>query len=186
MKWPEALITDIARRRAVLFLGAGVSRNSVGNGGKRPPLWDEFLRTALNRCDGSTRHISGLLNRFDYLTACEILKKKLHDDWSMLITREFVDPAYQTASIHEEIFKLDTRLVLTQNFDKIYDTYAQNESKNTILLKNYYDVDTSKVLRGDVRAIVKVHGTVDSQDRMVFTRNDYLQARAKYPLFYFV
>lgn len=184
MNWPAPLVSDIARRRAVLFLGAGVSRNSQGVGGKRPPLWAEFLRTALAKCEGSTRHISGLLKRGDYLTACEILKKRLQDEWGTLITREFVDPGYQPSGIHHEIFKLDTRLVLTQNVDKIYDTFAQTESHNTILVKNYYDIDTFKVLRGDVRAVVKVHGTVDSQDRMVFTRNDYVQARGKHPYFY--
>ena len=55
INWPNQLVEDLARRRAVLFLGAGVSRNSLSaNRLKRPPEWSEFLRTALRSCDDLT------------------------------------------------------------------------------------------------------------------------------------
>lgn len=184
MDWPPDLLDDLARRRAILYLGAGVSRNSQGTDGKRPPLWLEFLNLGIRQCSGRKQHIRDLLESHDYLTACEIIKEKLGDEWKRLLRREFVDPSYKAAPIHEEIFKLDTHLVLTQNFDKIYDTYAQSASENRVAVKNYYDEDTVDVLRGDARAIIKVHGTIDSPAKMVFTRSDYGDAREKHARFY--
>ena len=40
--WPLHLIDELARRRSIIFLGSGVSKNSAGIAGKRPPLWKEF------------------------------------------------------------------------------------------------------------------------------------------------
>ncbi len=182
--WPVALINDLARRRSVLFLGSGVSKNSAGIGGARPPLWSEFLERALSEASRPKKHIQTLLGKRDYLTACELLKEKLDEEWVRIIREAFVRPQYQPVEIHNEIFKLDSRLVLTQNFDKIYDTHALSVSTNTVVLKNYYDSDVVNELRGDSRAVVKVHGTIDSPDKMIFTRRDYRTARYAYASFF--
>lgn len=185
ISWPTSLVEDIARRRAILFLGAGVSRNSLcRHGNKRPPMWDEFLKNAIATCPAPTRHISTLINRNNYLTACEILKCKMDDEWLRYVHQEFVTPGFAPATIHELIFKLDLRIVLTQNVDKIYDTYAQNESNGTVLTKLYYDDDVAHFVRGDKQCIIKAHGTVDSPENMIFTRNDYAKARYKHAGFY--
>ena len=184
--WPSTLIRDIARKRAVLFLGAGVSRNSVGEiRGKRPPSWIEFLNSALKQCPGSKSHIEKLIREKNLLVACEIIKNKLgRNDWNEILRDEFVRPKYKPSNLHEYIFKLDLRLVLTQNFDKIYDTYAQSKSGGTVQIKHYYDDDVSRVLREDGLAVVKVHGTIDKPAEMIFTRKEYSQARYKYASFY--
>lgn len=47
--WPEELISDIARRKSVLYLGSGVSANSISTDGtnRHPATWDSFLRKVL-------------------------------------------------------------------------------------------------------------------------------------------
>lgn len=45
--WPERLVEDIARRRCVLFLGSGVSANSVNKEGERPKTWTEVLKNGV-------------------------------------------------------------------------------------------------------------------------------------------
>ena len=42
--WPQQLVDDLARRRAIVMIGSGVSRHSVGLSGARPPTWHGFLR----------------------------------------------------------------------------------------------------------------------------------------------
>lgn len=184
--WPQPLVQDLARRRAILFLGSGVSKNSVSQADPdhRPPTWDEFLRSALERCDNPKRHVQTLLKRKDYLTACEILKHKLDEHWHEFVHQQFVEPRFQTAEIHRDIFKLDSRIVLTQNVDKIYDSFASSESNSTVYVKEYSTADVALVVRGDRRCVLKAHGTVDSPAEMIFTREEYVRARYKYSSFY--
>lgn len=49
----------------------------------------------------------------------------------------FLAPNFKRAPIHESLFKLDCRIVVTPNFDKIYETYAYREIDGTIIVKNY-------------------------------------------------
>ena len=43
MNWPDKLVEIIARRQCVLFLGAGLSMNSVDAAGNHPKGWKDFL-----------------------------------------------------------------------------------------------------------------------------------------------
>ncbi len=185
MEFPPMLIDDLARRRAVVFIGAGVSRNCVGADKKtRPPLWHAFLLTCKARMKGKQSHVANLLDVGDYLTAADILKHSLRDQWAEIVKEAFVTPKFQPADIHAAVFRLDARVCLTQNIDKIYDTFAQAESKNTVVVKSYYDPDVAGVIRGDSRCVIKAHGTVDRISEMVFTRKEYAEARHKYHSFY--
>jgi len=185
--WPNDLVSDLARRRVVIFIGSGVSRNSVGLNGKRPPLWIEFLNVGANLCQPPLKkEILSLIKKSDLLTACELIKDGLGHKWENLLNQEFVLPQYPHSPVHETIFKLDSRIVLTQNFDKIYDTFASAKSQSTLLVKNYYDPDISKTVRGQRRLIIKVHGTIDQTIQMVFTKSEYATARNKYPGFHSV
>jgi hypothetical protein len=177
--WPAHLIDEIARRRVLIFLGSGVSKQSLGLGGKRPPLWIEFLKTGASRCGNSKarREILKLIKSGDLLTACDVLKEELGAAWDALISSEFIDPHYQPSSIHEHIFKLDARLIVTQNFDKIYDAYASASSQGTVVVKSYTELDTAHFIRRRQRLILKAHGTIDNPGSMVFTRGEYAKAR---------
>lgn len=184
IEWPAELISDIARRRVVLFLGSGISRNSSNADGRKPKTWVQFLEHALPSVNPN-RHIKSLLKEKDYLTACEVIKKSTgREVFHQLLRDEFLNPGYHHASIHENIFKLDSRIVATPNFDKIYETYANHAARGSIVIKHHYDPDTAEALRGTDRIILKIHGTIDSPERMVFTRREYAEAREKYRAFY--
>lgn len=180
MIWPSSLVQDIARRRAVVFIGAGVSMNSESSltPGVRPPDWKTFLKFCITQVDGGdVSHIERMVDENDLLTACEILKSKLPDQWARILADKFAAPQYKPAEIHRAIFNLDVRIVMTQNFDKIYDVYAQNETSGSTRVLNYYDDDSSEMMRGNYRGILKVHGTIDHPSKTVFTRADYAQLR---------
>jgi hypothetical protein len=44
--WPKSLVREIAARRCVFFLGAGVSASATDKDGNRPRTWAEFLEEA--------------------------------------------------------------------------------------------------------------------------------------------
>jgi len=185
MDWPKPLIDALARRRAVIYLGAGASAGSVSalDGTSRPPDWPTFLNRCVERVDGDTSVIRGLLAEGDLLTACGLLKDLLRDDWHALLAEAFVSPKYAPSSTHAAVFRLDARLVATPNFDKIYDVYAQQESGQTVRISHYYDPDTPGIMRGDYRGVLKVHGTIDQPTTTIFTRRDYSQLRYKHAAF---
>src|SRR5262245_734757 len=117
--WPDELVSDIARRRAVLFLGAGISMNSVGTSGKRPKNWTQLLEDAAALTDPKPKRvILRLLKQHDYLTACEIVKAELgKDSYESLLTAEFLEPKFEPAPIHDTLFKIDCRIVASPNID---------------------------------------------------------------------
>jgi hypothetical protein len=150
----------------------------------RPPDWAEFLEGAVGAYTGAKQHVKKLLKQQDHLTACEIIKQKLGDNWHGYVHAQFVAPRFQPADIHRDIFKLDARVVLTQNVDKVYDTFALAESQNTIYVREYFHDNVGRFVRGDHRCVLKAHGSVDSVDQMVFTREEYAKARYAFPRFY--
>jgi hypothetical protein len=184
INWPDQLIADIARRRAVLMIGSGVSRHSIGDTGVHPPTWRGFLEAALIRCHPAPKHIKNAIKRGQYLDACEWLKKYAEDDWVSILRSSFVDPKFQPAEIHKLLYQLDCRIVLTPNFDLIFDGYAKTESQQTILVKNYDDDDLIDGIRRNDRLVLKVHGSIDEPNKMIFTKSDYAAARTKYSSFY--
>lgn len=132
MKWPVDIIEKIAKRKVVLFLGAGVSANAISEkGDKRPPTWEQFLNKGISEVtdENIVEYVRKLLNEKDYLTACEVLVNQIGNERFERIAREeFLTPKYKSYRIHENILKLDSKIVITPNVDKIYEVYAQAET----------------------------------------------------------
>lgn len=192
IQWPERLIEDLAARRAVVFFGSGISRNSNGANGKNPSSWWTFLDEIKNKAKKSKKLLNDdlstvdrLLKENDLLTVCDILKQIIgREAFVDAIKAEFKTPKYKPADIHTHIYKIDSRIVITPNFDEIYDNLATLKSEGTISIKSYADGDTAECLRSDDRVILKIHGSVSKPNDLVFTRTDYAQARNKHRGFY--
>ncbi len=184
INWPSSLVSDIARRKSVLVIGAGVSKNSTNSSGLRPKDWKEFLVQSSDHLNGKAE-INRQIKSGDFLTACELIKKELgRDDFNTLVKEEFLNPRFNHAEIHQHIYNLDSRIVITPNFDKIYDTYANTTSQGSIIIKKFYEEDIIDCIRRPEPLIIKIHGSVDSTDNLIFTRKDYSEARTKYRNFY--
>jgi hypothetical protein len=182
--WPKHLIRDIARRRSVLFLGAGISKHASSSSGRRPKDWLEFLQQGATKVS-PRKHISRLISRGDLLTACEIIKARMgKDDFHSFVTEEFLTPQFEAGKIHEDLFKLDSRIVATPNFDKIYDSHANHLGHGSVKVKRYYEDDVADAVRRFDPFILKIHGCIDEPGKMIFSRQDYAAARNRYANFY--
>ena len=186
ISWPTDLISDIARRRVVLFLGAGISMNSKTSDGKRPKNWCQLLEEAAKQIPRNSRSVvRRLLKERDYLTACDVVKRQLGaDKYATFFNKEFLEPKFEHASVHELIFGLDSQIVATPNIDKTYETFANHKAKGSIKTKHFYDDDVADAIRRSNRLVLKVHGTIDSPAKMIFTRAEYAAARTKHAEFY--
>jgi hypothetical protein len=168
-------------------LGAGVSKNAQNARGEHPKDWKEFLLylAELIPIQGHKDEVMLCVNDGDLLTACELIRKQLPpDEFKTALLREFTDKAFQPAEIHDNLTRVDSRFVLTTNFDKLYETSANQIQKGTVLVKIYYDRDVADAFRRSQRVVLKVHGTIDSVDRTIFTRSQYAIARRDYAHFY--
>jgi len=168
----------------VILIGSGVSANAVSDSGRRPPTWGEFLKIAYKALGRRTPHITSALKRYNYLEACDYLKTALGHEWNAILKDNFVKPQYRAGEIHKAIFDLDSRIVASLNFDKIYETYAVVTSENTVIIKNYHEPDVRQTVAGADRYIIKPHGSVDTISKLIFTLEDYAKARIEYSAFY--
>lgn len=188
ISWPSSLVLDLSRRRAVLVLGAGVSRNSTNAAGERPCLWKDFLTDAIDAVASSAAYkkaIRQLVKGGDYLTACEMIKQKMgtnpfHD----FVRAKFLTPGFRHAAVHDTIIQLDARIVATPNIDTIYENRINAIQNNSVLVKTYYEGDVAEAVRSPSRIVLKIHGTVHNASKMIFTRTEYANARHEYRAFY--
>ena len=188
--WPSSLVTEIARRRAVIFLGAGVSMQCTNATGQQPKNWKQLLLDAVEQVPGPgarKKEIRKLISAGDYLTACEVIREKMGAHvFNNFLIQELLTPNFQPAPIHDTLIQLGARIYATPNFDKLLENKASALPGAPVRVKNYYDADVAAVARGSIMVILKVHGTIDTPDKMIFTRADYTRARNDYSGFYSV
>lgn len=186
INWPNSLIKDIAGGRCVVFLGSGISCNAKNAAGEQPKAWRALLEKASAGIDaGKRKIIKKCLDRYDYLMACELVKKVLGTDaFYDFLRDEFQAPGYQPADIHKDILGLYAPIVITPNFDKIYDSYVTSEVNGTIPILNYYSNDIIDQVRSGKQIVLKIHGTIDESSKLIFSKEDYAKARNEYASFY--
>jgi len=174
------LIDDLARRRVVLFLGAGVSASAVTNSGGRFKGWGAFLEAAaalLSDVDDK-RALKRILRDKDYLLASEMLRRILGPKWTEFVEEEFGQAA-TPSRLHTALIKLDQRLILTTNFDRLLET-AWSRANDGVSTKTHHPIVISEIDANALRLfrdprdfIVKLHGTIDKPDGMVFDKSSY-------------
>jgi hypothetical protein len=185
--WPQALVREIARRRCVFFLGAGVSASASDGSGGHPKNWQEFLESAcqLVRQPDTQQSIRDLIKAGRYLLALQAISDESdRGDYHSFLESNFNNQRFQPGALHETILQLDSRIVITTNFDKIYERYCLGTSQDGYKIIPYYSDDIGDALRSDTRLIIKAHGTIDEISKMVFTKSEYHGAKRDYPQFY--
>ncbi|WP_353630423.1 SIR2 family protein [Achromobacter xylosoxidans] len=183
--WSKELIEAIGRRRAVLVIGSGVSKNSQNDAGERPLGWEEFLRRcAVER--GDPHDLSVVIGRRDYLMGCQMLKTLMgQESFVRRVQREYQAKGFKAADIHAKLYDLDLPVTISPNFDNIYDDYCRSASNGSYIIKQHSSPDVASYLtEGGVRLLIKSHGSANDPADLIFTASDYSAARTKYRLFY--
>lgn len=171
----------------MLFLGAGVSASAADEEGNRPQTWGEFLNQAkeLVRNNGDKADIEELIRTEKYLLALEgIATSTIPADFQNLLNQNFNQKSFAPSELHKLVMDLDCEIVVTTNFDKIYDSYCESASRDGYKIVTYSDPALGDLLRSDTRLIIKAHGSINSIPQMIFTRSQYLNAKRKFPQFY--
>jgi len=117
IQWSQSLIPEIAERRCILVLGAGASAGACSRDGLSfPPNWPTLLTNATDLLTDENEKtlVTSLIGKERYLDAAEIVVAKANAaDYAGFIRRTFVDPHFQHSAMHEEVHKLDAKIVVT-------------------------------------------------------------------------
>ncbi|GCF90752.1 SIR2 family protein [Shewanella sp. M-Br] len=187
INWPISLIREVARRRAFLFLGAGVSASALSDDNLSPQTWGQFLVSAskLIKNESDEIEVKILIEQKKYLLALQAIKDSANAaDYHSLINESFNNPKFKASPLHEIILDLDLEIIVTTNFDKIYENYCHQTSTDGYRILTYKSDDLGDLLRSDIRLIVKAHGCVNETRSMVFTKAEYHKAKRDNPQFY--
>jgi hypothetical protein len=187
--WPESLVAEVAERRCAIVLGAGASMGCLSEDGtEHPKNWPAFLNAGISRMSnaGDKTEAKRLLRRGLYLDAAQVMVDALGpSDFGTFITDELVVPRFQASRIHELIVAVDPKLVITTNYDDIYESYARSGTAAAgYNVVRYYESHFVNDLRSRRPLIVKVHGCVSNPQKVVLTRRQYFDARRSHPQFF--
>ncbi|MBD8075472.1 SIR2 family NAD-dependent protein deacylase [Bacillus thuringiensis] len=185
--WPEKLIEEIAYRRCIIFLGSGVSATAVNEDGESPKTWGEFIEAIQTLMRNPSRKdrkfVKDMLTQENYLLALQAIYD-LSDpgEYANFLKRNFGRGNYMASQVHSHIKEIDSKIVITTNFDKIYDNLC-NENHYV-----KYDYQKTRSIITNIKSpenlIIKAHGTIDDTDEIIFTSKQYYDSQEKFPEFY--
>lgn len=185
--WPRSLTHELAQRRCILFLGAGVAASAQNNLGERPLDWNTFLvrATDLVSDPSDKTAVDQLINEKKFPLALNAIADRADPgDYQSFLNECFNNSSFNPSELHSVILDIDSKFVITTNFDKLYEKHCLTVSDEGFKVIPYYSESLADEIRSDTRLIIKAHGNIDDISKMVFTRKEYHQAKKDHPEFY--
>lgn len=170
-------LEDFVKRRVAIFLGAGVSAGVTTRAGHSIRTWPSFLKETAQLVSSSAvqDEVIDLVDRGDYLFACEILKDALQDQWESILKSEY-EKIGDLSLLQKKILELRPRVILTTNFDLFIENHwhlANPDATHQLQVKNGLSSDCFSMFRDDLPYLVKLHGSINSADSIIFSLSDY-------------
>ncbi|SFM30673.1 SIR2 family NAD-dependent protein deacylase [Methylobacterium pseudosasicola] len=164
----DGLARAIHTKRAVLFVGAGVSM-SLGL-----PSWGQLMNKIAEELDYDPNIMMG--PGVNYLTIAEFYKLEkgkigglrswMDREWSV------DDAKLQASKVHNQIVELDFPFIYTTNYDRNIENIFKLKGMKHHKIANAKDITLANP---DIAHIVKFHGDFDDDLSMVLTESDYFE-----------
>ena len=185
--WPDNLVEELAYRRCLIFLGSGISATAKNNVGESPDTWGAFLDNVKskmkNPSEDDKNFVEDMLKKQNYLLALQAIADLCDSgEYSNYLKSQYLRGKYKPSKVHELIKDLDSKIVVTTNFDKLYEGLCHEPEYIT------FDYTDTRSIIGSIKApeniIIKAHGSIDDTEKLIFTAKQYYQAQEQYPEFY--
>lgn len=158
---------DNAYHGAAVMVGAGFSRCAATTGDieSKLPLWKDFSRILKTELGSGSDDPLRLAEEY-----CAYFgKQSLHD----LIKNEINDIAWAPGELHKSLLELPWSEVLTTNWDTLLERASEEVHQPVYnVVAKQEDLSSARSPR-----IVKLHGTINISEDLIFTQEDY----RKYP-----
>lgn len=184
--WPEGLIEDLGRGRCIIFLGAGISASAKDTSGNRPKAWKEFLLYVNEKYITSKKdktYIKKLINNGQFLMALQIIYDLVdRGTYNTIIEKEYKEPDYKPSKIHEIVSNIDPKMIITTNFDIIYEKAVPTQAITPVVYNS--SSNFADLIRSNSKVLVYAHGNVRGIRDTIFTKKQYYEAKRDNPEFY--
>ncbi|MEP3351644.1 MAG: SIR2 family protein [Marinomonas sp.] len=164
---------DNAYHGAAVMVGAGFSRCAgvAGDKSKKLPLWfdlSKVLKKELNSSDSDPLRIAEEYSAYFGRQALDDLLKK-----------EVNDAAWEPSDLHNQLLELPWSEVLTTNWDTLLEKASEKAHG-----RFYGVVNRQEQLSSEYSPrIVKLHGTLNVTNELIFTQEDYRTYPQKHAAF---
>ena len=120
------------------------------------------------------------------LDAAELLLAKISAPELRTALRDLLLlPRFEASPIHECVLEIDPKVVITTNYDTIYDEFCRRgRAADGYSVKTHTSRDLLDEIRSTARVVLKAHGCVTDQQNVVLSRSQFFKAKAENPAFY--
>ncbi len=179
------LATELIRGKASIFVGAGFSKNANNinvNKSNGFMLWGQLILELAKELfpymsDNELKvKIAG-----EYLYIAQLYKEKFSEETFIeKVAKAIPDAEHLPSDLHKKLFALPWNEVITTNQDTLIErTYNELGIKYGAIIN---DNDIARISRFLNKRIIKLHGTINEPESIIFSENDYLNYKSKNPL----
>lgn len=164
----DFLAEELAREKLVIFVGAGVSRNSG------LPSWQELVEVFAKKL--------GLYQKTFSSEEMLAIPEKFYREFGKvpyyrILHKIFEEKEYYANEIHNILKDLNLNYIITTNYDKLLDKIYEG-------IDEYYDVikeDKDLAYSNSNKMIIKMHGDIEKKN-VVLKKSDYDNYEKNFPL----
>lgn len=191
INWPSSLVDELAAKRAIIFLGAGISASAQAQDGRRPPTWETLLTDAKDRFLHSSverNFVQELITKNLYLDAAEVIFDSVaQPERRTFFTEKLAEPNFEPSEFHRIIQDINAKIVITTNYDQIYEIQCDAlRAGRGYAVRTYVDNKILNDIRSKDNIIIKAHGCINKTESIVLTRSDYFSVKRDNNYFYHI
>lgn len=185
-RWPLALVQELADRRCVIVIGAGLSATarSANDGSLRPPGWQSLIEGLRDDClqNVDAEEVNSDISSNNLLAAVEKLQSLANSqDLDHALRSRLVTPNFRPSQAHEAVIKLDQQVVVSLNFDTIYEDLCKKGDASQYSVIHASDNRLAKSVRSSRNIVYKMHGDAGLPGSAVFGVTDYIRRATESP-----
>lgn len=149
--------------KLIIFVGAGISKNS------NLPDWEQLIKVFVDKLNYPISE-GNKLSSDEYLKIPQYYYNIYGNEEYKKVIKEELDVERQPNDIHELIFKLNPKHIITTNYDRLLEyTVVEQRMLFDVITKDKDLLDSKKS-----KYIIKMHGDIKELDNIVLKENDYL------------
>ncbi|ELQ3333716.1 SIR2 family protein [Pseudomonas aeruginosa] len=176
--WPPALIREIADRRAIVFVGAGISKAASPGMPTWPTLLVKLSEQLSTKVD--KKLVKGLVAKNRLLDAAQIVTDGVERaDLNAALRQTFQVRPAPHHEVYNSLLQLDLKTIVTINYDefleKNFDHYSGGNAAYNVC--KHTSRDLLDQVRSPQRTIAKIHGCITEPNDLVLDRMSYFKAR---------